>query len=111
MIYDEKNNYKIHEDSNFLQSIENEQIISVPNKKSKLKKCMHYFLYFLKTAYGKIPNSYIKLPFIFKGKTSYSNWIMKLIAIISLFYLVILTVKLISKVGNILEIKTNYVFH
>jgi hypothetical protein len=58
-----------------------------------------------------LPNSSIKLTFNFKGKSSYSNWIMKLIATITLVYLVILTVGFLRKAGEIIGLKLDYVKH
>ena len=84
MFNDESNNYKVQKDNNLLEIIEEEEIILKKNKKSKFKKWMNYFLYLPKLALRIIPNSSIKLPFYFKGKRSYSNWIMKLISTISL---------------------------
>ena len=85
--------------------------VLVDNNQSKLKKCLDFCLCLPKKALSIVPNSSIKLTFNFKGKTSYSNWIMKLIAILSLLFLVIFTLNLLRKVGEIIEIKFDYVKH
>ena len=78
MINDVITNYKIQEESK-----ENDSLILVQNEennKSKYKKCLDLSLFLPKKALKIIPNSSIKLPFNFRGESSYSNWIMKIIS-------------------------------
>ena len=91
--------------------MQKEHKVLVDNNQSKLKKCLDLCLYLPKKALSIVPNSSIKLTFNFKGKTSYSNWIMKLIAILSLLFLVIFTLNLLRKAGEIIEIKFDYAKH
>jgi hypothetical protein len=91
--------------------MQKEHKILVFNNQIKLKKCLDFCLYLPKKALSLIPNSSIKLTFNYKGKTSYSNWFMKLIGTLSLLFLVIFTLNLLRKVGEIIEIKFDYVKH
>ena len=50
------------------------------NKKSKFKNCLNLCLFLPKKASKIVPNSSIKLPLNFRGESSYSNWIMKIIS-------------------------------
>ena len=84
MINDVINNHKIQEDSDCSESIEKKEKNLVNDNKYTFKKFKDNFLYLPKKALRIIPNSSIRLPFYFKGKRNYSNWIMKLISSISL---------------------------
>ncbi len=77
-------NYKILEETNLEENIENDSLILVKNegnKKSKYKKCLEHCFFLPKRALRIIPNSSIKLPFNFRGESSYSNCIMKVLSL------------------------------
>ena len=81
-------NYKIQEESTLGKSKENDSLILVQNeenKKSKYTKYLDHCLFLFKKALKIIPNSSIKLPFNFRGESSYSNWIMKILSLAFLF--------------------------
>ena len=81
-------NYRIQKETILEESIENDSLILVKNegnKKSKYKKCLEHCLFLPKKALRIIPNSSIKLPFNFRGESSYSNCIMKVLSLAFLF--------------------------
>ncbi len=76
--------YRIQEESILEESIKNNSLILIKNeenKKSKYKKCLERCLFLSKKALKIIPNSSIKLPFNFRGESSYSNCIMKVLSL------------------------------
>ena len=81
-------NYRIQEETILEESIETDSLILVKKEeknKSKFKKCLDLCLFLPKKALKIIPNSSIKLPFNFRGESSYSNWIMKIFSLAFLF--------------------------
>ena len=81
-------NYRIQKETFLEESIENDSLVLVKNegnKKSKFTKCLDLCLFLPKKAFKIIPNSSIKLPFNFRGESSYSNWIMKILSLAFLF--------------------------
>ena len=85
---DVSTNYRIQKETFLEESIENDSLVLVKNeenKKSKFTKCLDLCLFLPKKAFKIIPNSSIKLPFNFRGESSYSNWIMKILSLAFLF--------------------------
>ena len=81
---DVSTNYRIQRETILEENIENDSLILVKNeenKNGKYKKCLDHCLFLFKKALKIIPNSSIKLPFNFRGESSYSNWIMKILSL------------------------------
>ncbi len=107
-------NYRIQEETILEKSKENDSLIIVQseeNKKSKFKKCLNLCLFLVKKASKIIPNSSIKLPFNFRGESSYSNWIMKVLSLAFLIGAGAIAINYLSKVGEFDGIETKYVKH
>ena len=79
--------------------------------KSKFKKCLDLCLFLPKKVFDIIPNSSIKLPFYFRGESSYSNWIMKVLSLAFLFGAGFIAISYLLKVGDLDGIETKYVKH
>ncbi len=111
---DVSNNYRIQKETILEESKEIDSLIIIKNeenKKSKFKKYLDFCLFLPKKALKIIPNSSIKLPFNFRGESSYSNWIMKILSLAFLIGAGAIAINYLSKVGDLDGIETKYVKH